>query len=543
MRLKFSSIFLSNGINYFEDYPLSSTLKFLNFSDTGRLNEIGKYVGEELMEDTVYMDHFANPELQVWGILDDRIDEIWISRTHYRIIDKLLSLDVVKSIYSGNLMYHFISGYLISDAGLFCTLTLTAQTLYGLKKYGNEATAKYLRSYVDDGWLGATYYTEIQGGSDLGANITLATPEGDHFLLNGENKYFASNAGLADGAIVTARTKNSKSGAKGISVFFVPALKDDGSRNYEIRRIKDKLGTILVPTGEVILKDSLGFLLGNEGDGIYVALEILEVSRINDAISAVGIARKALWEAYLYSKKRTAFGKAIYEHPLILRDLIEMEAEVEASMVLSLVAGSAFEKASNLRPPYDVSYNIARALTHLAKNMCAWSSDYVTRYAMEVLGGKGFLKEFPIEKFHRDSIVTSMWEGTSNIQALDFLEIIFKKHLEKDLFEMAEKLINSITEKYKEMAINAYSILRKRFKEYTSGGNTEYFAKDILNIFANTLAFLYLVLIGETQNNQGMLDASEVFYYRHFSDHFPENFDFKAHSTCIDWMGYFAGRS
>ncbi|MEM0127570.1 MAG: acyl-CoA dehydrogenase family protein [Thermoplasmatales archaeon] len=542
MRFKFSSIFLSDGINYFDDQPLTSTLKFLNFSKTEGLNEIGKYVGQEMMEDVVFLDHFAKPELQMWGVLDDRIDSIWISRTHSLMIDRLLDLNVVNSIYSGDLMYHFISGYLISDAGLFCTLTLTAQTLYGLSKYGNAKTSKYLKSYAEDGWLGATYYTEIQGGSDLGANTTLATKKGDHFVLNGENKYFASNAGLADGAIVTARTENSVNGAKGISAFFVPAVRDDGSKNYELRRIKDKLGTILVPTGEVLLKDSEGFLLGKEGEGIYVALEILEVSRIDDAISAVGIARKALWEAYLYSKRREAFGRKIYDHPLIRRDLVEMEAEVEASMVLSLIAGNAFKDASNLRPPYDSSYHVARALTHLAKNMCSWSSDYVTRYSMEILGGKGFLKEFPMEKFHRDSIVTSMWEGTSNIQALDFLEILSKKHSEKALFELADNLISSISGNHKELARRAYSLLKMRFLEYLSSGNAEYFAKDILNVFANTLALLYLILIGEKQTNDGMLAAAEVFYYRHFADHFPPDFDFQAHSACLEWMGYAPSR-
>ncbi|MGC8644842.1 MAG: acyl-CoA dehydrogenase family protein [Thermoplasmata archaeon] len=536
MNFSFSSIFLSKGVNYFQDAPLTSILRFLNYKDTGKIEEIGKYVGEEMIEDSMFLDHFGNPQFVMWGVLDDRVDGIWISRTHSSIIKKLLDYGVVRNVSPGKLMYHFVSGYLISDAGLFCTLTLTAQTVYGLIKYGDDLTAGYLRSYVDNGWLGATYYTEIQGGSDLGANKTIAVKDGERYRLSGENKYFASNAGLADGAIVTARIEGDKAGAKGISAFFVPALRKDGTRNYEIRRVKEKLGTILVPTGEVVLNGSEAYLLGKRGEGVYVALEILEISRINDAISAVGIARKALWEAYLYSKRRMAFGKTLYEHPLMRRDLVEMEAETEASLVLSLVAADAFNRASGLRPPYDTSYHVARALTHMAKNMCSWSSDFVTRYSMEIFGGKGFLEEFPVEKFHRDSIVTSLWEGTSNIQALDFLELLLKKHTDADLFKLAESLIENVGPQREEMAKTAYSSLKSAFSKLIGSENAEFFAKDILNSFAYTLSLLYMMTIGETQGNEGMLKASDVFFYRHFAKEFPPDFDFLAHSTCLDWM-------
>lgn len=539
MKFDFSNVFLSKGVNYFsDDKILKNTLRYLGYHENKNLEEIGRYVSNEMIEDSMFIDHYGNPVMQMWGVLDKRIDGVWISRTHGNMIDRLLDLGVVSSIVERNdLMFHFISGYLISDSGLFCTLTLTGQTAYGIKKYGQNRLDHFLRHYINkDHWLGATYYTEIQGGSDLGSNETVSVKSGDKFILNGENKYFASNAGLADGAIVTARIEGSMPGAKGISVFFVPTLKSDGSRNYEIRRIKEKLGTIMVPTGEVVLKNSEGYILGDEKIGIYVAMEILEISRIDDALAAVGIARKALWEAYLYANRRTAFGKPLIEHPLMLRDLIEMEAEVEASEVLSLIAADMFSKASDLRPPYDDEYHLARAFTHMAKNIASWSSDYVTRYSMEVFGGKGFLEEFPVEKFHRDSIVTSLWEGTSNIQALDFLELVRKKNIDEKLFSLISSIIMKLKPENADILRKAFDTAYERINGMKKSGNNEYFAKDMLNMLGYLSATAFMLSISEKTGSREMELASRIYCYRHFESAFPSDLEFSSFGEMLGWM-------
>lgn len=539
MKFDFSNVFLSKGVNYFsDDKILKNTLRYLGYHENKNLEEIGRYVSNEMIEDSMFIDHYGNPVMQMWSVLDKRIDGVWISRTHGNMIDRLLDLGVVSSIVERNdLMFHFISGYLISDSGLFCTLTLTGQTAYGIKKYGQNRLDHFLRHYINkDHWLGATYYTEIQGGSDLGSNETVSVKSGDKFILNGENKYFASNAGLADGAIVTARIEGSMPGAKGISVFFVPTLKSDGSRNYEIRRIKEKLGTIMVPTGEVVLKNSEGYILGDEKIGIYVAMEILEISRIDDALAAVGIARKALWEAYLYANRRTAFGKPLIEHPLMLRDLIEMEAEVEASEVLSLIAADMFSKASDLRPPYDDEYHLARAFTHMAKNIASWSSDYVTRYSMEVFGGKGFLEEFPVGKFHRDSIVTSLWEGTSNIQALDFLELVRKKNIDEKLFSLISSIIMKLKPENADILRKAFDTAYERINGMKKSGNNEYFAKDVLNMLGYLSAIAFMLSISEKTGSREMELASRIYCYRHFESAFPSDLEFSSFGEMLGWM-------
>lgn len=202
--------------------------------------------------------------------------------------------------------------------------------------------------------------------------------------------------GLADAAIITAKPHPPKTGAKGVSTYFAPAYRSDGSPNWKILRLKDKLGIITVPTGEVELRDTSAYMLGNIDTGIYIALEILTIARIDNSTAGLGLARKAPWEAVLYGNERKAFGKRLIEHPLYLRDVVEAEAKLEAILLLTLTAAKAFADASRETPPYSPAYHFARLLTHIVKNMAAWASVEITRYAMEMMSGIGFLEEFPM---------------------------------------------------------------------------------------------------------------------------------------------------
>lgn len=524
MKFDFGRIFLSKGVNYFtDDLPLQRMLEFFGFKRDEDIVEMGRYVSESMIESAAFIDHYSKPVMRTWGILDERLDGVWLSPDHYEILKELQRLGAVrKSIVAKNLMYHFLSGYVVSDSGIFCTLTLTAQTAYGLAKYGSSRELKeYLDKYtaIDDPWYGATYYSEIQGGSDLGSNNTTASESENLWLLNGTDKYFASNAGVADGAVVTARIQGDSPGAKGLSVFFVPAIRSDGSPNYTIRRLKDKLGTISVPTGEVEFFNSEGYMLGERKKGIYYAMEILTVSRIDDAIAACGIARKSLWEAYRYANKRQAFGKAIIDHSLLRRDFLEMESDLEAAVVLSLIAAERFSQSQNSVPPYSEEYHVARMMSHIAKNMASEYGSRITQYCLEVFGGKGFLTEFPVEKFHRDELVTSIWEGTSNIQALDLLEIIRKKMTHATLFNELESMISALPNQNRNTTLrNAFSIAKQEVQEMLGSENPEFYGKEVLRKIGEITAAVFLKTIAEKENSPEITAMTEVFCQRHFAD-------------------------
>ncbi len=545
MKNLFSELFLSKGVNYYrDDMPLQAALNFFGLPTNPDLDSVGKYVSEELIELLDFIDHEGKPMIHTWGVRGNRIDYVRLSPDHSRALYHLQDLGVIRSIFegSGSLMQHFVSGYLISDPGIFCTITLTAQTAYGIDKYASEEVRKkYLKPFLerDKPWFGATFYTEVQGGSDLGANTTSAVKADEKYFLNGEDKYFASDAGVADAAIVTARIKDGGAGAKGLSVFLVPAYRVNGSQNYRIRRLKNKLGTVAVPTGEVEFIDSEAYLLGQEKQGIYIAMEILMISRIDDAIAAVGIARKSLWESLKYTHERNAFGKRLVDHPLMRRDLVEMESEVEGAMVLSLLSAIKFDKAKDQQPPYDRSYQYARLLGNIAKNVASEVSAEVTRYSMEIEGGIGFLEEFPLSKFHRDSIVTSIWEGTSNIQALEFLEVLERKDGKSLLLSGINEVLRDMKDKDVFAALSEQKgKLENDIDEMLRSGNPQYYAKELASKTGRFIAGLYLYRISEKVNlhSSSIRKSADFYFKRHFGQERISAKDVEGSMEILEWM-------
>jgi Acyl-CoA dehydrogenases len=445
-------IWLSYGRNYFsQDRPLQLFLEHLGFRHKGSLEGLGSYVSTRMMPEAYHIDRHARPSLIKWSVRGEELNEVLVSSGHIRTLYDLLGFGVVSKALTGeaDLMYHFVSGYVISDAGLFCSVTLTMQTAYGLGKYGDEATrSAYLPHFLREErpWMGATFYTELGAGSDLGGLETVAERAGDGTWRLKGLKYFASNAGLANAAIVTAKPAPVRYGARAVATFFAPALRPDGRPNWRLLRLKEKLGTITVPTGEVELNGTLAHILSTPENGIYVALEILTLARIDNSLAGLGLARKALWEVYLYGRERRAFGRRLVDHPLYLRDLVEMEARLQANLLLSLVTARSFTEVSDERPPYSPNYHAARLLTHLTKNMAAWTSIDLTRYSMELMGGIGFLEEFPMAKLHRDALVTSIWEGTSNVHSLDMAEAFYSKEAGWNLLEDLNARISGLSD-------------------------------------------------------------------------------------------------
>ncbi len=160
-------------------------------------------------------------------------------------------------------------------------------------------------------WQGATWMTEIRGGSDLGAGVeTVAAQREESWRLTGD-KYFASNAG-AELAVVAARPQGAPNGVRGLALFLLPPYRANGELNYTIRPLKDKIATRSVPTGEVELRDSEAYLLGQAEDGIYLILEVLNVSRIANSMGSVALAQRAIADALGYAETRDCFRAA---HP------------------------------------------------------------------------------------------------------------------------------------------------------------------------------------------------------------------------------------
>jgi len=516
----------SYGRNHFEvDKPFQLILRYFA-GKVPDLHELGAFAGKELYEVADYVDKVARPRLVTWSINGERVDGVWLDPAQRQALERLFKeFGVNKPPYRGGTWFdHYASIYLISDPGVACILTVTNQTAYALYKYGDRQQKELVRDLIGESSTvsyGATWFTELQGGSDLGANLVEARQEKGAWRISGDTKYFASDAGLAGYALVTARPKGAPPGAKGLGLFLVSKYDSAGRRNFEVRRLKDKSATASVPTGEVEFHDSEASPVGEIRNGIYYTMENLMVSRLANSFGALGIARKAFLEAYYYARKRSAFGRPLVEHPLVQRDLLDMEVSIEGSLALALKAVDQFEKSWKDTPPYTEAYHYGRLLTHITKNITADMSSYTTKLAMELLGGLGFLNEYPIERLHREALITPIWEGPSNIQALDMLEAMAKKNAHLALLDDMRTLEGGIVDG-REVAESALKEMEEALARLSSSDDTaaQFNAKDTLNILGHGIATIMLLRIGNGLGIQRFVSVARL-YALHFLEGRP----------------------
>ncbi|EOD00865.1 acyl-CoA dehydrogenase [Caldisalinibacter kiritimatiensis] len=283
-----------------------------------------------------------------------------------------------------------------------------------LLKFGTEQQKKkYVPELLNKGnKIGAFALTEPNAGSDASAQQTTAVDKGDYYLLNG-TKTFITNAEYADTFIVMAMTDKSK-GVKGISAFIV----EKDMEGFEIGKIEEKCGVRASSTGELILsnvKVPKENLLGNLGEGFKIAMTGLDGGRISIAAQGLGLAEAALHEAIEYTKKRKQFGKPISMNQGIQWEIAECATKIEAAR--GLVYKAAWLKQEGF--PFSKEAAMAKLYaTELAME--------VANKALQMHGGYGYIKEYPIERIFRDAKITSIYEGTSEIQKIVIARQILK---------------------------------------------------------------------------------------------------------------------
>ena len=378
---------------------------------------------------------------RVLDAIDELLNEILYPREYQAILRRGYQSGVVwRALERKSLLATYQLIYTISffDPGVCCPYTVTLGTAVPLAKYGSTELqaqfAPHLLRKDDSSWQGATWMTEIDGGSDLGASVkTIARPAGDCWLLTGD-KYFASNAG-AELAVVAARPEGASPGVRGLALFLVPHYHRDGSLNYFVRRLKDKIATRSVPTGEVELRDSQGYLLGSTDSGIYLILEVLNLSRVANSVVSVALAQRAMADALEYAERRSAFGKRILDHPLLGRQFESRLNALQSAFALAWEAVRLLDGVWMERPPYSERYHLFRLVAHLAKYWTAEFAADTAKWAMEVHGGLGVLAEYGVERWFREAMILAIWEGTSHRQILDGLEVMERKRAHKMLFQ------------------------------------------------------------------------------------------------------------
>ena len=391
------------------------------------------------------IDRGGTPWLRMFDRDGKRVDEILYLREYQTMLKRGYRSGVVwRALEEKSPIPTYLLVYTISfhDPGVCCPYTVSLGTAVPLAKYGSEELQRRFLPQLlrkdDSVWQGATWMTEIKGGSDLGAAVeTVARRAGNGWRLTGE-KYFTSNAG-AELAVVAARPEGAAAGVRGVALFLVPRIRENGELNYFVRRLKDKIATRSVPTGEVELKESEGYLLGPADAGIYMILEVLNLSRVANSVVSVALAQRAMADALSYAEKRTAFGKPIIEHPLLRHQFDERMKGLQAAFALTWESVRLLNEVWMEKPPYSERYQLFRLVAHLAKYWTAEFAVDTAKWAMEVYGGLGALAEYGVERWLREAMILAIWEGTSHRQILDGMEVMERKRAHKLLFGRLEE--------------------------------------------------------------------------------------------------------
>jgi len=337
-----------------------------------------------------------------------------------------------------------------SDTGMVCSTGMTGGVEALVDKFAppevREKVLPHLQSPTFDGsWDGAMFMTELRGGSDLASSEAVATQVGEGWVLNGA-KWFCSNVDA--GVIATlARAEGADPGLRGLSLFIVPAIRADGSRNgVHIKRLKDKLGTKSVPTGEIDFVDAEAYPLSNpksdsgdsEARGINRMMSMVNGSRLGVATMGLGIMRRSFFESAIYAAHRTAFGKRLDELPLMRETLVSMVAAIEG------VSAIVFETASLAAGTGDeAGRRLYRILVPLSKLKGARGGLELASQAVEVHGGNGYIENWPTARQLRDAQCHTIWEGTENIICLDVLRSMAKDNAHDALLDRIDSAIET----------------------------------------------------------------------------------------------------
>ena len=328
-----------------------------------------------------------------------------------------------------------------AELGLCCPVSMTDSLARTLRRYGDRALVErvlpdVIAQDLDTLRQGAMFMTEQGAGSDVSATATRAEQDDDGTWRLYGDKWFCSNPD-AGYAMVLARSEDAP-GLGGVSLFLLPRDLPDGTHNaYRILRLKNKLGTRSMASGEIRLEGAQAWLVGERGKGFQQMADMINNSRLSNGMRAAGLMRRAATEAVYFAQHRRAFGQRLVDMPLMRRQLAKMIVWAEQARSVMYQTAAALARAEQ---DADAAV-LARIMTPLIKFRACRDARKVTGDAMEVRGGCGYIEEFVEARLVRDAHLGSIWEGTSNIVALDVLRAIKKTEALQALRRHTESLL------------------------------------------------------------------------------------------------------
>lgn len=434
---------VTNQVPELQDYNIFSSDAVLMqgleyFQASWHQDALLRYGAELGSKEVLQLGELANqhlPELQTHDRNGLRIDRVAFHASWHQLLG-LLRKEGLQALpwmqpQAGAHVARAAGYYLQSqvEAGSLCPTTMTFAAIPVLqnepalfaqlkdKLYARHHDARDLPIAQKTSIMIGMGMTEKQGGSDVRSNSTVAVPlaaggRGAEYLLTGHKWFFS--APMCDAHLVLART------AAGLSCFFVPRWRPDGSKNAVlVQRLKDKLGNRSNSSSEVEFQDALGILVGEDGRGIPTIIEMANLTRLDCVIGSAALMRHALTQAIHHARHRSAFGRLLADQPLMRNVLADLALESQAATLLMLKLASALDAPDDL-----LSRAWKRIITPAAKFWICKRALEFTGECMEVWGGNGYVESGPMARMYREAPVNSIWEGSGNVMCLDVLRAI-----------------------------------------------------------------------------------------------------------------------
>ncbi|HBB88349.1 MAG TPA: acyl-CoA dehydrogenase [Blastocatellia bacterium] len=436
------------GNQYEDDSVLRSYLRRSIPTDVLReieptLVEMGKLAGGELYQMQL-ADRLNEPTLTQWDAWGNRIDRIELTPL-WRVAERIAAEHgIVATAYEQkhgrfSRVHQCALAYLFTPSTdiYSCPLAMTDGAARTLLASGNRALIERAMPHLTsrdpkEFWTSGQWMTELTGGSDVGASETIAKPDSDltrnsepetrNWLLYGR-KWFTS-AATSQIALTLARPEGNPAGGRGLALFYLEMRDEhDRLRNISIDRLKDKLGTRKVPTAELTLNGTPAQLVLGTTDGVRNVAPLLNITRLWNGISAVSLMRRSLALALDYSHKRSAFGAPLSEKPLHMDTLAGLQAEAEGAFHLAFLVAELTGRAETGEIDEEQTL-LLRLLTPLMKLTTGKQAVAVVSEALEAFGGAGYVEDTGLPMLLRDAQVLPIWEGTTNVLALDALRAL-----------------------------------------------------------------------------------------------------------------------
>ncbi len=401
--------------------------------------------------------------------------------------------------------YAFQYLFIQSEFGMMCPLSITDATIHVLRTYGSDELKNYLlpkmlAPSLKELWKGTQFMTERAGGSDVGSLETMARNEGGVWRLYGD-KWFASHTD-ANIALILARPEGAVDGIKGVALFALPRYLPDGALNkYRIVRLKDKMGTKSLASSEIVLEGAEAYLVGRADQGIKQMMEQVNMSRLSHGVRAAGMMRRCYNEAMQVARHRSAFGARIIDHPLLRRQVVKILVPAEQALALSMLAAKYMDLS---RAGSKEAAQLIRILTPLIKFRACRDTISAARASMETRGGNGYVEEWVNSRLVRDSHIGVLWEGTSNINAIDVVRRAIGKAKAHETLRalLGEKMAEStkLPEAFKQ---RLQQVAHKSFKfisSVASSPDSEHLARQATSALYNAASAVVLAWESTQEN-------------------------------------------